>query len=334
MLILDIRFLHEDLQIHVDMPSITISQLKSMIPQHMSFHLDFPLQQLELLRASTGEPLPPILSTSEELIGFIQIAPTFRSFFQQNIDKFHVYVSKVAQHMPFEHFLECLETVENSCNSEEFEVIMNALSKNRTVTYQTVLDHPELRWSYAGFSENRNVTWEHVNMNRNVVWSFDGLSKNPNMSMAIVLENLDKNWNFHNLSSNPCIDMHDIDSNLHLPWEWEEVSRNPNLTEDYVNSHRQFEWDWNYLCRTHSDWKIVQSPMFSPVKARLNYYAQWTRDDIIQNRHGHYPWARVVEQCREMKWSDWYFMMGSGRVTLGMIAESLAKRCGDPEWES
>lgn len=331
MLIFDIRFIHENLQIHVDVPSITITHLKSIIPKLISLNLDFPLQQLELLTATTGEPLPPVLSTSEKLIGFVKIAPTFRSFFQDNIDKFNL--EEVATHMPFEHFLECLETVEKYCDSEEFEVILNALSKNRTVTYQTVLDHPELRWSYAGLSENRNVLWEHVKMHENEDWSYDGLSKNPNMSMAIVLENQDKNWNFSNLSSNPCIHMDDIDANLHLPWEWEEVSRNPNLTEDYVNSHRQFEWDWNYLCRKHSDWKIVQSPMFSPVKVRLNC-AEMLREDIIQNRHGHYPWARVVEQCRAMKWSDWYFMIGSGRVTLGMIVESLAKRCGDPEWES
>lgn len=114
-------------------------------------------------------------------------------------------------------------------------------SRNRSLTWQDVIDNPQIPWNFEFLSMNPCVTWDIVQRNPGLPWDFDTLLANENLTLDILEQNpglLSGNRFF--LSANPNLTWEFVRKNVHLNWDfeclstlefvnWEEIEKNPSI---------------------------------------------------------------------------------------------------------
>jgi hypothetical protein len=115
-------------------------------------------------------------------------------------------------------------------------------------------------------SLNENITWEQVVQNPEIKWSYDFLSSNKNITLDIIKANPDKNWNFNCLSRNLSITWDDIVSNSQINWDWTFISSHPNITWKIIQENSNYPWCWSCVCyNPNITFEIIlQSPLLKP----------------------------------------------------------------------
>ncbi len=131
------------------------------------------------------------------------------------------------------------------------------LSINPNLSFQYVLDHPELPWYWYGLS--RDVPFKYVLDHPKLPWNWYGLSENPNIPFQYVLDHPEKPWNWYGLSENPNIPFQCmLDHPEFLCWD--EFSRNPTVSFQDVLNHPELPWDWYWLSTKVSIQDVVNHP--------------------------------------------------------------------------
>ena len=115
-------------------------------------------------------------------------------------------------------------------------------------------------------SINENITWEQVIQNPQIKWSYDLLTSNKNITLNIIKANPDKNWNFSYLCRNLSITWDDIVSNPQINWDWSFISSHPNITWKIIQSNPNNPWCWACVCYNPNITLeiIIQSPFLKP----------------------------------------------------------------------
>ncbi len=93
-----------------------------------------------------------------------------------------------------------------------------------------LLDKP---WNYRSLSENPNITWDIVLDNPNIEWNYQILSKNPNITWDIVKNNPNIEWNYSSMSRNPNITWDIVKNNPDIKWDYEQLLYNKFQLHDY-----------------------------------------------------------------------------------------------------
>lgn len=97
-------------------------------------------------------------------------------------------------------------------------------------------------------SLNESITWEEVIQNPQIKWSYDLLSSNKNITLDIIKANPDKNWNFNYFSRNLSITWDDIILNPQINWDWYFISSHPNITWEIIQENPNNPWCWPCVC--------------------------------------------------------------------------------------
>ena len=119
------------------------------------------------------------------------------------------------------------------------------ISRNPGITFQDILDNPQIKWRWQGVALNPNVTFGDLLTNRDKCVNDlgnvfgDYVSDSPNITMDIVLANPDIEWNWLYLSRNPKITWTNVLNNINLPWDWKELSskslRRAEIANNIIN---------------------------------------------------------------------------------------------------
>lgn len=167
-------------------------------------------------------------------------------------------------------------TLDIAFNNSQYDWTYSLILKNKNVALDDVKKYlPELQKKNNFFidflSLNENITWEQVIQNPQIKWHYDLLTSNKNITLAIMKENSDKNWNFNYLSTNLSITWNDIISNPQINWNWEFISCHPNITWEIIQSNLEYPWCWSCICyNPNITFEIISaSPMLE--KYMLNF---------------------------------------------------------------
>lgn len=117
-------------------------------------------------------------------------------------------------------------------NSDKPWNIFFMIGYNKNITLDIVLENPDYfkNISKNKLSEIETLTWNNIINHPEIDWNFSILSKNSNITFDIVMNNLDKEWCFTRLSSNPNITYDIIQKNQQFNWSIERYLLNKNLT--------------------------------------------------------------------------------------------------------
>lgn len=181
------------------------------------------------------------------------------------------------------------------------------LSRNPNLTMEFILQYiDEMDWYQV--SINSSITWENVINFPELPWRWDGLSQNPNITWEIIKNNLDKPWHWLTIGMNKNITPQIIDENIHFDWywNWHAISYNPNLTATFIKKHRDKDWNervvfkylnWRDICElgwNHSPY-ILEYPYlnleilqkYEITTDRINWYISQNKllkTPFVQNR--------------------------------------------------
>jgi hypothetical protein len=112
--------------------------------------------------------------------------------------------------------------------------IYNLIQYNKNITLDIVLNNLDFfgEKSLQKISLNPNITWNDIVNHPEIKWNFYDLSSNPNITIDIVLNHLEKGWSFPKLSCNSNITFDIIKKYNHLNWCINNYCRNPNFNLD------------------------------------------------------------------------------------------------------
>jgi hypothetical protein len=120
------------------------------------------------------------------------------------------------------------------------------LSGSYNITWEIVINNPNLPWDYDQLSLNPNITWDIVKNNPDKPWNYDYLSENPNITWDIVINNPDKPWNYYYLSKNTNITWDIVKNNLDKSWNYIKLLKKPSVTLDIIKLNKNLNWDNDY----------------------------------------------------------------------------------------
>lgn len=112
------------------------------------------------------------------------------------------------------------------------------LSLNPNITWDFVLEHPEIRWYYPWLTANRNITPAIIKAYPQHDWSFYYYGANANLDWDHVCEKLDHHYFPENkmdlLSRNSCVTWDMICSRPEWHWSFADVVLNRNVTPEVI----------------------------------------------------------------------------------------------------
>ena len=79
-----------------------------------------------------------------------------------------------------------LAKISNKYNIELLEKHTIAISYQKNVFWQNVLDFPYFKWNYQCLSVNPNITFEIMQENKDKKWSWKYFSYNPNFKLEYI----------------------------------------------------------------------------------------------------------------------------------------------------
>ena len=95
---------------------------------------------------------------------------------------------------------------------------LHYLSWNPNITWNDVVNNPDIRWNYLPLSQNQHITWDIIEANPTKPWDYIFIAHNPNITWDI------------------------IEANPTKPWYYLIYSSNPNITWDIVSQHPEYDW--------------------------------------------------------------------------------------------
>jgi hypothetical protein len=144
------------------------------------------------------------------------------------------------------------------------------LTRNPSITFKDIFDHPNLPWD-----------WE-------------GLSNNPSISFQNVLDYPDNEWDWWHLSRNPSITFQNVIDHPDKPWDWEGLSENPSITWKNVLDHPNKRRNWQFLSQKRDG-----------VFIKYNR----KRIDLGLEEELYFPSKEMIEEIDE-KWLHWQYRIG------------------------
>jgi len=166
------------------------------------------------------------------------------------------------------------------------------IAKNPNITFDIVLDSPDIIWDYQVLSCNTNITIENVRAYPNKPWNWNNLAQNKNIAISDIdftkithycnISRIDNwttiikhahlwnwnylsrympitadmlthwHWNYATLSTNKSLTLDIVLANLDKPWNWKSLSINLPLTAADLRANMNLPWDWNLLARNSS----------------------------------------------------------------------------------
>lgn len=137
--------------------------------------------------------------------------------------------------------------------------ITYSLSQCPVLTWEFVLQHPEVEWAWDMLSRHPNIPVELIFQNPEYNWVWRQVSENPNLKWEHVSTHLDFDWCWELLSLHPNITWDIVKQNLHYPWNWYFLSQNKNIGWDTVNNNKDKPWNYrklslNTMPRYKKDW--------------------------------------------------------------------------------
>ena len=114
---------------------------------------------------------------------------------------------------------------------------------------------PDKPWYFDQLSRNSSITFETVLANPDKPWDWLGLSWNPSITFNNVLAHPDKPWDWYFLSRNSSITFENVLEHPDKPWNWKLLSQNPSITFENVLEHPDKPWDWDWLSYNNFNYK-------------------------------------------------------------------------------
>jgi hypothetical protein len=178
---------------------------------------------------------------------------------------------------------------------------LDDIEYNPNLTWQFILEHPDINWSYEKLSYNPCITLDIICQNPDKDWSYYGLVQNPSLTFDmlcslqniidkefdislfiryldwdIISKNINININQNNcfyISNNKSITWKIICDNSNIKWDYGALSKNPNITIDIISNNLDRDWDYYEISKT--------------VKISYNdiekYKIKWDYDGLLQN---------------------------------------------------
>lgn len=158
-------------------------------------------------------------------------------------------------------------------NIELLEKHMTAISYQKKVFWQNVLDFPDFKWNYRSLSANPNITLEIILENQDKKWCWKYFSYNPNFKLEYILRFPSVNWDWEYISEkwltpvffekhphfpfcknsiqmNEFFSFQDILENPIITPNMNYISLNPGIKLRDIRENRGYRWDWFWLSGT------------------------------------------------------------------------------------
>lgn len=219
------------------------------------------------------------------------------------------------------------------------------LSKNKCISMDFIISHPELPWDYDDVFVNPNFTmdlWDVISDLRTDTaplyndWVFKSyIEGHPTLDIDFVLAN-HTNCNFDSyiwrlVSAH--IDIKYINIFPHFPWNYTFVSKNRTLTPEFIDSHIDEEWDMDNLSQNAH----VITPDFIKKHPLMNW--NWrhisgnmttTFEFMLENLDKDLDWSEIsafddlpicfVFEHLEYDW-DWAMVSTNRYITIPLLRE-------------
>ena len=108
-----------------------------------------------------------------------------------------------------------------------FDWNWSALSENKAIRVQDMLDHRELPWQWRDASKNPTIAVEPVERHRDLEWDGAALSTNPGISLADMLEKRYDWVSWPHVSSHPDVGWDTVEDHPEVQWAEELLLANP-----------------------------------------------------------------------------------------------------------
>ena len=169
--------------------------------------------------------------------------------------------------------------------------------------------------SFHNLSENINVTWDTVLQNPQIPWKYNSLSSNPNITYDIVKKHPDYEWNYDKLSSNPSIRWEDILSDFTKSWNWRKLSEKPGIPLSIIQS--KFNQLNKYL--------LIKNPSVSISLIEANPYLDWDYQEIPSISILTFSELLRITKLWNLKLDEkhWSFISEQEYITWTIVADNI-----------
>ncbi len=172
---------------------------------------------------------------------------------------------------------------------------------NPNITWDDIINNPQLNWDPFYVSMNPNISWEIIIENLDYPWRMDVITKHVPWNFIIEHPNIEWDWinisytapweiiyKYHNdpsfkwcwnhISINYNIAWKIIVDNPNLPWNWRSLSSNKNLTfENFLFVAERETLCWGYISRhKNTTWQNIMDNLDNPL-------CHWDWDFISDN---------------------------------------------------
>ena len=250
----------------------------------------------------------------------------------------------------------------------------NRIGMIPSITFEFVMEHLaefktpqqifQSTWFYI--SKNPNITWDIVIQNPQIPWRWDGLSQNPSITMDIVLNNIKCPWVWKDLSYNASgtLTLEIVMAHLNKKWDWTQLSRCLPLYAEILDKYPELPWNWNYMSANKSftpdfweseisSYTTNHSPTNNNIFSKIcgwvfptltsastkpmrrwdwNYFLSLNPSILIQTilDNPNYPWDWTTISCRkDATWEivqknldkpwNWKMLSSSETITWDMV---------------
>lgn len=228
------------------------------------------------------------------------------------------------------YFEKMLQLYRNKHNRELYEdqCLLDLISVNENISWNTVKTYEHLHWNYKKLSKNPNITWEIIRENPDKHWKIETYminktkrtmhisKKNKNKYFKKRWSDVKKNpttkWDWSLLSLHPHITWEIIRENPDKPWNYHLVTANPNISYDIIQNNHIFEDEDNIL--------MFMNPniLFQDIEKEIRtYYGELFKNPMIMERDKFFHKKFTQSFLREeliatfwhprniKKWKDW-----------------------------
>jgi len=155
----------------------------------------------------------------------------------------NIHIEMILDHLELPWHMECvghnpnmtMEFVHNPVlNTRFLQTTWLALTLNRSISIQDMLDHSHLPWRWSAFVHRQEpeITLEFL------------LSLHCRVSLPSPIR-----WQIQFLSAHPNITVEDVNAHPEIQWDWVFLSQNPNMTQDFVDNNFTRPWSWFWLSK-------------------------------------------------------------------------------------
>lgn len=186
-------------------------------------------------------------------------------------------------------------------NHPEIRWVYEKLIMHPNITFKIIKDNPDKKWDYDYISNNPNITWKIIKDNPDIEWNYYMLSMNPNITWKHVCETPNECWNYNTLSLNRNITWEIIRDNPDKDWAWHNVTRNPNITIEIIKENPDKKWHYELFVKNpNMTFKIHKSGYLQSMSPMLQNLDVWYISYL--SSHENITWEIIRDNPNE-NWS-------------------------------